>query len=187
MNFCLSISTNAGTFIAVEKLFTGKANPSEVYDSVLGFIGDGLGGVGAGKVGKPGAIATQKGSNKKIGIKKPPEDGNTKRVNIPCRRRRANGANCRFFDEDFKPDPTKRITRIKDNGPIERVQLGFQGRVEFSEAHIQRKHLRITEKRMDTWLHYILLLHFYQINFINFSNQNLLALRRMEKNRDLKV
>lgn len=122
----------------MEKVFSGKANPSEVFDSFVSWVGDGLAGAAGGKLAKSG---------KKPGIKTP-KNSKTKHVNVPsCRRRRAVGGGCRFFNdlEDFKPDPRKRITQTTDDGPIKRYQLGHNDRVEYSEAHITREHIQIKE------------------------------------------
>lgn len=127
-----------GNIQSLERLFTGQANPSEGFDTVVGILGDAAGGYAGGKLGGK--------CTKNIGIKKDPKRGNL------CRSKRAGGSGggcgVKFFNdlESFDPVPGLRVIADGGNGPPRRVQRNptASNRVEYVDAQIQRHHLKIT-------------------------------------------
>lgn len=125
-------------------MFSGQANPSEQFDTVVGVLGDAAGGYAGGKLGGKGS--------KNIGIKKDPKRGNR------CRRKRAGGSgscSVQFFNdlESFDPVPGLRVIADGGNGPSRRVQRNpnANNRVEYVDANIQRHHLKITDEGLFNW------------------------------------
>lgn len=129
--------TPQGNLQSVEQFVTGKANPSEVFNTIVSLIGDGAGGLAGGK------LATT--IKRKIGIKNKDTNNIPAKDIVHCRRKRANGPGCTFFNdiEDFKPVPRLRMIEDTSKGPIVNKQINpdANNRVEYVHAHIQSHHI----------------------------------------------